>query len=108
MLAPIFAAAEPRIIGSIVLSGGLLRQTLDPPAEPRNFLALARTPLLQIAGEHDFLFPLEEAQRPFFEAWGAPEQEKQLIQLPFGHAPRELRPVATEVRRWLSENLSSP
>ena len=101
ILAPLVTAVETRIDAAVLLSGGLGRGRLDDVVEPRNFLRHARKPLLMIGGELDFLFPFEATQRPFFEAWGAPRREKRLVAMPFGHTPRDMRPVAEEILGWL-------
>ena len=100
-LAPVVAAVEPRIDAAVVLSGGLASRRMDEVVEPRNFLRHARRPLLMVGGELDFLFPFEGSQRPFFDAWGAPGDEKRLVSMPFGHTPREMQPVAEEILGWL-------
>lgn len=100
-LAPVVTTVEPRIAAAVVLSGGLAVGRLDEVVEPRNYLSHARRPLLMVGGELDFLFPFETSQRGFFDAWGAPEQDKRLVGLPFGHTPREMRAVADEVLRWM-------
>lgn len=101
LLAPAAATLEDRITRSVVLSGGLFDRPFDPVIEPRNYLAQARTPLLMVGGEFDFIFPVRRSQRPFFEAWNAPEDHKRFVELPFGHAPRHMNEVAAVVLPWL-------
>ena len=107
ILAPVVTAVESRIDAAVVLSGGLARERIDEVVEPRNFLSHARRPLLMVGGELDFLFPFQASQRPFFEAWGAPGHEKRLVGMPFGHTPRDMRPVAEEILRWLRARSAS-
>ncbi|MEM7415332.1 MAG: SUMF1/EgtB/PvdO family nonheme iron enzyme [Gemmatimonadota bacterium] len=107
-LAPLVAAAEPRIGSVVVLSGGLGRARLDDAVEPRHYLPHADRPLLMIGGELDFLFPFATAQRRYFEAWGSAEPEKRLVGMPFGHTPRDMRPVADEVLAWLAARTTAP
>lgn len=103
--APIFSTIENRIVTSVVLSGGLFRGRLEPLIEPANFLPRARTPLLMIGGDMDFIFPVTSSQRPFFDAWAAPAEHKRFVAIPHGHAPTEMREVASEVLDWLDRYL---
>ena len=91
-LAPIFAGIDDRIATAVVLSGGLPGPGLEPGVDPINFLPRAMSPLLMIGGEFDFVFPPERSQRPFFEAWGAPADQKRFVSLQEGHAPTNFRP----------------
>lgn len=108
VLAPLVAAIETRIGAAVVLSAGLLPRAFDPVIDPGQYLASADIPLLMVGGELDFIFPLERSQRPYFEAWNAPGGDKQLVSLPTGHTPRDLRPIAAVVLPWLADRRSAP
>lgn len=103
--APVFAAVEDRFVTSMILSGGLYGVRFDPIMEPTNYLSRAHTPLLMVGGELDFIFPPASSQRPFFEAWAVASEHKRYVAIPHGHAPTEMRAVASEVLDWLDRYL---
>lgn len=101
MYGPVFAAVEPRISASILIGGGLPPGDIPQAMHPAHFAPRTRTPTLLIHGQDDFLVPYETGQRPFFELFGAPEDDKRHARLPGGHIPSDTRDIMREVLDWL-------
>lgn len=78
-MAPIMLALEPRIEAAVLIVGGLAMQETQPMVDPFNFLPRVTTPTLMVNGEYDSFFPVETAQRPFFDNLGVSEPDKKLI-----------------------------
>ena len=47
-----------------------------PEADEANFAPRVTIPILMINGRHDYIFPVESTQKPFFELLGTPETDK--------------------------------
>ena len=48
------------------MDGGALLMPVLPEADESNFAPRVRVPVLMINGNHDYVFPVESTQRPFF------------------------------------------
>jgi dienelactone hydrolase len=70
---PVACAAEPRLKTGILVSGSLIHE------DEYKWALRATTPVLMVAGRYDSYFPYEENTIPFFEAWAAPAENKNLI-----------------------------
>jgi dienelactone hydrolase len=81
----IIPAVEPRIKASMLYVAGLTMERGRPEVEPINHLPRISTPVLMLNGKYDFFFPLETAQKPFFEFLGTPAEHKQWIVYEGGH-----------------------
>jgi hypothetical protein len=100
-------AVEDRIEIGILSSGGLRATHVMPEVDPMNFAPHVRKPILMVNGRHDFLFPLETAQVPFFDLLGSPAKDKRHAVLESGHVPPEYL-VTKEVLDWLDRYLGPP
>lgn len=91
-------AVEPRFKTAMLVSTGISPTTrLPPEIQQVDYLARVRIPVLLVTGRHDFTFPYETTQRPFFEHLGTPESDKRHVALDWGHLP----PGYTELSRQL-------
>jgi hypothetical protein len=56
--------------------------------------------MLLVNGKHDFNFPPETSQAPFFEFLGTPPEHKQHLQLDWGHIPPNFSDVIRACLQW--------
>jgi eukaryotic-like serine/threonine-protein kinase len=102
--APITLAVEPRIKTAVLYVAGLGMEDIRPEADPFNFLPHVTTPVLMLNGKYDFFFPLDVAQKPFFQMLGTPSDRKQWIVYEGGHdVPRVA--LIRETLAWLDKYL---
>ena len=102
--APINLVAEPRFKAAVLHVAGLTMERGRPEVEVFNYLPRVRQPVLMLNGKYDFFFPLETAQRPFFDALGTPAEKKKWIVYEGGHdVPRTQ--LIIETLRWLDTHL---
>lgn len=78
-MAPIMVALEPRIRAVALIVGGLAMQQTQPMVDPFNFLPRVTAPTLMVNAKYDSFFPVETAQRPFFDRLGPHEPDKKLV-----------------------------
>jgi len=103
-LGAIIPAVEPRIKVVTLLVAGIGYQRSFPEVEPVNYLPHITVPVLMLNGKHDFFFPYETSQRPFFELLGTPREHKKMFVYEGGHAvPRT--ELVKEMLAWLDQYL---
>jgi len=102
-----FTALDTRFAASILLAGGFPRSRPPPELDPLNFALRVRVPTLMLNGRDDYLFPLEESQKPMFQALGTPAGSKRHAVVKGGHGPDRLE-VIKEVLDWLDQWLGPP
>ncbi len=103
-LGAIIPAVEPRIKVVTLLVAGIGYQRSFPEVEPVNYLPHITVPVLMLNGKHDFFFPYETSQRPFFELLGTPKEHKKMFVYEGGHTvPRT--ELVKEMLAWLDEYL---
>ncbi|MND07347.1 hypothetical protein D3C83_292550 [compost metagenome] len=56
-------------------------------------------------GRHDYIFPLETAQKPMFERLGTPAEHKRHVVFDAGHGNFPRSEVIREVLGWLDRYL---
>ncbi len=95
---------EHRFKGAILFLAGIRPQRSQPEADPIHFLPRVKTPTIILGGEHDFLFPVETSQRPFFEAMGLNEPDKAWKIYPGGHCIPQVD-LIRETLAWLDKYL---
>jgi len=78
-MAPIMLVLENRFKTAILTVAGLRFQKSRPEADPFNFLSRVNLPVLMLNGKHDFYFPYETSQKPFFELLGTPANQKKWL-----------------------------
>lgn len=99
--APFSLALEHRFRAAIIMSGGLGVWTHMPPEiQPQHYLARVRLPVLMINGAHDYNFPVETSQRPFFELLSTPAEDKKHLVLDWGHLPPSYTEVIRAYLEW--------
>ena len=102
--APINLVAEPRFKAAVLYVAGLTMERGRPEVDPINYLPRVTQPVLMLNGRYDYFFPLETAQRPFFDMLGTPADRKKWIVYEGGHdVPRT--ELITETLRWLDTYL---
>jgi eukaryotic-like serine/threonine-protein kinase len=78
-------AIEKRIKASVLYVAGLMMERARPEADAFNFLPRVKSPVLMLNGRHDFFFPIETSQRPFFQHLGTPAADKKQLIYDGGH-----------------------
>jgi eukaryotic-like serine/threonine-protein kinase len=78
-------AIETRIRASVLYVAGLKMERARPEADAFNFLPRVKSPVIMLNGRHDFFFPLETSQIPFFEALGTAAADKRHLIYEGGH-----------------------
>jgi dienelactone hydrolase len=109
--APMMLAMEPRIKAAVLLAGAMRPVGALPEVDPINFLPRVRIPVLYVTGKYDSGYPVDVAQKPFFDLLGTPSRDKRHVLLPVGHAilvPEVRSVVAREVLDWLDRYLGRP
>ena len=85
-LGPLFLAVEPRLSLALLNVGGFYLQEALPEADPANFVARVRIPVLMLNGRFDFFFPTETSQEPMFRALGTPVEHKRRVVYEASHS----------------------
>jgi DNA-binding winged helix-turn-helix (wHTH) protein len=99
--APFLLAVEARIRAAIILSAGMITAgRLPEDMRLKNYLARIGIPFLLINGKHDFNFPPETSQIPYFEALGTPPEHKNHLILDWGHIPPNFTEVIRACLDW--------
>jgi len=96
----IFTALETRFAASILLAGGFPASKMPPERDLLTFAPRVRVPTLMLNGRDDYLFPVEDSQKPLFQALGTPAGRKRHAVVKGGHGPDRLD-VIKEVLDWL-------
>ncbi len=103
-MAPVMLVLESRFKVAILTVAGLRFQRSRPEADPFNFLPRVTIPLLMLNGRHDFYFPYETSQKPFFEFLGTRATHKKWLVYDGSHTvPRT--ELAKESLNWLDRYL---
>jgi eukaryotic-like serine/threonine-protein kinase len=102
--APISLVAEPRFKAAVLNVAGLTMERSRPEVDPLNYLPRVKQPVLMLNGRYDFFFPVETAQRPFFDLLGTPADRKKWTVYEGGHdVPRT--ELIKETLGWLDTYL---
>lgn len=100
----IMLAVEPRFRAAVLVVPGLSQLPTQPVAEPFNFVSRVTLPVLMLNGEHDNIYPLETAARPFYDFLGTPPEQKVHFIAPGGHSVPDLDETR-ETLNWLDRYL---
>jgi serine/threonine protein kinase len=109
--APMMLAMEPRIQAAVLLAGAMRPVGALPEVDPINFLPRVNIPVLHVTGRYDSGYPMDLAQKPFFDLLGTSPRNKRQVILPVGHAilvPEVHATVVREVLDWLDRYLGRP
>jgi fermentation-respiration switch protein FrsA (DUF1100 family) len=104
-------AMEPRIKTAVLLAGAMRPVGALPEVDPVNFLPRVAIPVLYVTGKYDTGYPVDLAQKPFFDLLGTPLPNKRHVILPVGHSilvPEVRSVVVREVLDWLDRYLGQP
>ncbi len=105
-VAPMLLAVDPRFRAAVFTVGGFAQIREPDEVEAVNFLPRVKTPVLMLNNREDFIFPLEQAQRPFFQVLGTPAADKKHLVFPGGHAESvSATEAAREALAWLDKYL---
>lgn len=99
-------AVEPRFKTGVIVSGGIAILTPLEEVAEYTYLPRVKMPVLMLNGEHDICcFPLEAAQKPFFNLLGTPpEHKKHVIFKNTAHIPARAD-LIRETLEWLDKYL---
>jgi dienelactone hydrolase len=98
-------SVEDRIRTAILLTGGLTDDEVAPEIDPARLAPRLTLPILMLGGELDFGLPVESSQKPLFNLFGTPADQKRLVIFKgAGHVPPRLE-LIREVLDWLNEKL---
>lgn len=103
-ISPRMLAVEKRLKVGVVCLTGLKSQPHLPEVDPFHYLPRISIPMLMLNGEYDPLYPVETAQRPFYELLGTPEEDKDWIRFEGGHLVPNVV-LAKETLAWLDRYL---
>ena len=102
----IIPAIDPRFSAAVLLSGALSLREARPEANQVNFAPRVTIPVLMLNGRYDFTEPVEIAQVPLFELFGAPEADKRhVIFEDAGHWPLPKTRVTRETIAFFDKHL---
>ena len=103
-VSPPILAMEPRFKAAVLAVTGLKMERARAEVDPINFLPRVRLPLLMLNARHDYFFPVETSQKPFFEYLGTPAEHKRWKVYPETHTvPRT--EAMRETMAWLDRYL---
>ena len=106
-MAPMSLATDPRYKAAVLYVAGLTMGRSRPEADPFNYLSRVKLPVLMMNGRYDFFYPVDVAQRPFFNGLGTPKDRKEWHVYDGGHdVPRT--DLITQTLRWLDKYLGPP
>jgi dienelactone hydrolase len=98
-------SVEDRIRTAILLTGGLTDDEVAPEIDRARLAPRMKLPLLMLGGELDFGLPVESSQKPLFDLFGTPAEQKRLVTFKgAGHVPPRLE-LIREVLDWLDRTL---
>ena len=79
-MGPFILSVEKRVDVAILLVGGLAPVFTLPEVDQINYITRVKCPVLMLNGRFDGIYPVETAQRPFYEFLGtSPEHKRHLI-----------------------------
>ena len=84
-MAPVFLAVEPRLSLALLNVGGFYLQAALPEADPVNFAARVKIPVLMLNGRFDFFFPTDTSQAPMFRMLGTSAEHKRWMLYDVSH-----------------------
>ena len=105
-MAPPVLAVESRFKVAVLYVAGLTMEGSRGEVDPFNYLPRVKQPVLMLNGRYDFFFPVEVAQRPFFQAIGTAATDKTWKIYEGGHDVPRTELIA-ETLKWLDKYLGS-
>lgn len=98
-------AIENRIKVTVLIAGGYSAGDNPPEVSVLTFVRRVTTPVLTINGRYDYLFPVETAQKPFFDLFGTAPEDRRHILLNAGHGGLPRTEIINETLSWLDKYL---
>jgi formylglycine-generating enzyme required for sulfatase activity/dienelactone hydrolase len=98
-------ALEERLKTAILGPAGFTYRQMPPEADALNYVSHVTMPVLMLGGRHDYIFPLETAQKPMFERLGTPDKDKKHVVFDAGHGNFPRSEMIREVLAWLDRYL---
>ena len=90
----------------VLVAGALALSDARPEANQVNFAPRITAPVLMLNGRHDFIEPVDTAQRPLFELLGTPDSDKKhVIFEEAGHTNLPRSEMIAEILGWLDRYL---
>ena len=105
-MAPLVLAVEPRFKVAVLYVAGLTMEGSRGEVDPFNYLPRVKQPVLMLNGRYDFFFPVEVAQRPFFQTLGTAASDKTWKIYEGGHDVPRTELIA-ETLKWLDKYLGA-
>jgi dienelactone hydrolase len=96
---------EERIKTAILAPSGFTYRPMPPEGDAINYVSRVKIPILMLGGRHDYIFPLETAQKPMFERLGTPAEHKRHVVFETGHGNFPRSESIREVLAWLDRYL---
>ena len=98
-------ALEDRLKAAVLGPAGFTYREMPAEADAINYLSHVTMPVLMLGGRHDYIFPLETAQKPMFERLGTPADRKRHVVFDAGHGGYPRSEMIREVLGWLDRYL---
>jgi dienelactone hydrolase len=98
-------ALEDRLKTAVLAPSGFTYRLMPPEADALNYVSRVKIPVLMLGGRHDYIFPLETAQKPMFEWLGTPAEHKRHVVFDAGHTNFPRSEQIREVLGWLDRYL---
>jgi dienelactone hydrolase len=100
---------EPRLRTGVLIAGGFAAADAPPEVDPFNFAPRVTVPVLMVNGDSDFIFQVEQAQKPLFAGLGSPPDQKHHVIFHGGHGVifDQRSQVIREVLDWFDRYLGS-
>jgi dienelactone hydrolase len=105
--APVFLVVEPRLKAAVLDSGGFAPYEFPADMLPLNFVTRVHVPTLMLNGRYDSDFPLESAQRPFFNLLGTPAADKRHVVFEAAHGDFPVQQQIRETLDWFDKYLGA-
>ena len=108
-MGPLVTALDSRVKAGVLVSGGLSPGAAPPEVDAVTFAPHVSIPVLMVNGDADFIYPLEQCQKPLFRFLGSPSDRKQHVVLPGGHPImfEKRSRVIQEVLQWFDRYLGA-
>ena len=90
---------------AVLAPSGFTYRLMPPEADAMNYVSRAKIPILMLGGRHDYIFPLEAAQKQMFERLGSPADQKRHVVFDAGHTNFPRADMIREVLAWLDRYL---
>jgi formylglycine-generating enzyme required for sulfatase activity len=98
-------ALEERFKVAVLGPAGFTYREMPDEADALNYVSRVTIPVLMMGGRHDYIFPLETAQKPMFDRLATPAEHKRHVVFDTGHFPFPRGEMIREILAWLDRYL---